>query len=199
MTRLILTLSLCLLAGAVGAHPQQAQQQPGAGAPVSDRRPPDTTGGERQYLPPQPAPPRNGAGARAPAQGDYRANVSPQTQPPLPWLDAVRAQREIWEEKRRANKAAIDARRRRIDPWGAARQDAREEEVRRRREARKDEVARNRNVLRNRGARTPPRDPFYQGPRPPSPEPAQDSPDHPSPAPAYPPSGWDNPWYYQGH
>ena len=59
-----------------------------------------------------------------------------------PWLDEVRAQRRAREERRRAAKEAMDARRRWIDPWGAAQQEAREQEVQRRRGAFLEQIER---------------------------------------------------------
>lgn len=134
--------------------------------------------------------------------------------PPIPvepepvrqWLDEVRAQRQVREERRRAQKEAIDARRRWIDPWGAAQQEVREQETQRRRDAFMEHIERDREVLRN---QLPWR--FVPSPW------LQDAPTtrtHLAPAPAEaggesaaqgvtPPASyalpeWDNGWYYRG-
>jgi hypothetical protein len=113
----------------------------------------------------------------------------------------VRTQRRAWEERRRAAKDAADARRRRIDPWGAAQQDAREQETKRRRDAFRETIEREREAFRN------------SGPWAMQPAPRQDSPPQPptandpttpgaqnaAPPEPYPPlPGWDNRWYYRG-
>ena len=158
MTRLIITLLLCLIDGAVSSDGEPQQEQHGGQSPV---------------------------------------DASPQAQPPLLWLDAVRTQREFREKQRRANRAAIDEHRRQIDPWGVARQEAREEETRRRREALKEDIERNRETLRNRSDWAHSVDPRYQGP-PPPPDPRIEA-DGSRRAPRHPPTGWDNPWYFRGH
>ena len=128
------------------------------------------------------------------------------TEPVSQWLDEVRAQRQIREERRRAAKEAMDARRRWIDPWGAAQQDARKQETQRRRDAFFEHIERDRNAFRN---QTPWG--FQQGPWiNESPSPSSDSPQTPAQDPfagsgpenpqvsTYPLPGWDNRWYYRG-
>jgi hypothetical protein len=124
------------------------------------------------------------------------------------WLDEVRAQRQAREERRRAAKEAIDARRRWIDPWGAAEQEAREQEVQRRRDAFKEKIEREREVFRTQTPWSPPRAPWEDSPT--EPESAQtagteagtsaplEQPVAPPPLP-YTPPGWDNRWYYRGY
>ena len=127
-------------------------------------------------------------------------------EPVRQWLDEVRAQRYAREERRRADKEAREARRRWIDPWGAAQQEVREQENQRRRNAFLDHIERDREAFRN---QVPWR--FEQGPWPDAiPETAgeltgsaaNDPPRAPAPpalrTPTYPPPGWDNRWYYRG-
>jgi len=83
------------------------------------------------------------------------------------WLDEVRAQRQIRQERRRAAQEA----RRRIDPWGAARQEIREREVQRRHDAFLEHIERDRETFRNQGP--------WRGE-------ASSLP------------GWNNGWYYRG-
>lgn len=157
------------------------------------------------------------AGPASPAPGDDAAarrpaaeQVAPQTggyaDPVDQWLEEVKAQRRAWEERRRATKEAINARRRLTDPWGAAHQEAHEKENQRRRDAMMDQIERDRETLREQGpwTATGPKD---LGPPPPPaappisagapPEPGGT--DGPVEPPAYPPSGWNNRWYYRGY
>jgi hypothetical protein len=130
------------------------------------------------------------------------------------WLDEVKAQRRVWKERRRAAKEAINARRRLTDPWGAAQQEAREKESQRRHDAMLEQVERDRDAFRNQGPWQS-ADPWEQGPPPPS-QPAPSGPEPeafgvsnraatggtppvPAEPAAYPPSGWDNRWYYRGY
>ncbi|MEA3278676.1 MAG: hypothetical protein U9Q81_25935 [Pseudomonadota bacterium] len=120
----------------------------------------------------------------------------------------MRAQRRAREERRRAAKEAMDARRRWIDPWGAAQQEAREQETLRRREAFMEKIDREREAFRSQRPWGGPYGPWNDhspgvGPAaaPPSPE----APEEGAPAPGdpsralYPPlPGWDNRWYYRG-
>jgi len=69
-------------------------------------------------------------------------------EPVRQWLDEVRAQRQVREERRRAQKEAMDARRRWIDPWGAAQKEVREQENQRRHDALMEHIERDREVLR---------------------------------------------------
>jgi hypothetical protein len=125
------------------------------------------------------------------------------------WLDEVRAQRRAWEERRRAAKEAIDARRRWINPWGAAQKEAREKENQRRREAFMEHIEREREAFRS-GApwgsapgpweEAPQTDKVPHMPGPPEsrgPEGSDEVPTGPSPYPQ--PPGWDNRWYYRGY
>lgn len=150
-------------------------------------------------------------GDPTPAQGQVPGRsieALPDHTDPLPqWLDEVKAQRQAWEERRRAAKEAIQARRRLNDPWGAAQQEAREQEIQRRRDARMEEIERDRDAFHNSAPWHGARD---QGPPPPHPadtaappgSPQTAGPDstaqHPGEPAAYPPSGWDNRWYYRG-
>ncbi|MBV5346606.1 hypothetical protein JZU46_00015, partial [bacterium] len=61
-------------------------------------------------------------------------------EPPTPWLDEVRTQRQAAEARRQANRESFEARRRANDPWGAAQHEAWEDNVQRRREARKQRL-----------------------------------------------------------
>ena len=116
------------------------------------------------------------------------------------WLDEVRAQRQAWEERRRAKKEAIDARRRWIDPWGTAQQEARREENQRRREALRNKIEQDRDAFRSHSPWRSPQAP-WQEPLP-SPgsdgqNPISDVPDILSPYPPLP--GWNNGWYFRGY
>ena len=106
------------------------------------------------------------------------------------WLDEVRAQRQAWETRRDATRQAMDARRRWVDPWGAAQHEAREREVEQRRQANRDRIELERQFFRS---QRPPLGPYPEVPPPPSPT-AWEPPAPPLPEPA----GWDNRWYYQG-
>lgn len=123
------------------------------------------------------------------------------------WLDEVRAQRQAREERRHAAKEAMDARRRWIDPWGAAQVEAREQELERSRNAFLQQIERDREAFRNQIPWVPPNDPWQEevaGPVPEFPAAAEaDAAGHPEPPPP-PPSpftlpGWDNHWYYRGY
>jgi len=111
------------------------------------------------------------------------------------WLDEVRAQRQIRQERRRAAQET----RRRIDPWGAARQEIREREVQRRHDAFLEHIERDRETFRNQG-------PWQEGtagisatPSQPLTNTAAGGSGQASPrALTYPLPGWDNRWYYRG-
>lgn len=110
------------------------------------------------------------------------------------WLDAVRAQRQAWEGRRRATRDAFDARRRQHDPWGAFQLESREQQYQQRREAFLDRIEQDREHFRNQGP--------WQTPAVPEPPDADALPDiNPVDAPIlYPPlPGWDNRWYYRGY
>ena len=126
------------------------------------------------------------------------------------WLDEVRAQRRVREERRRAAKEARDARRRLLDPWGAAQQEAREKQQQLRRDAFMEEIDRKREAFRNRAPWGPRPAPWQEMPKDSSPgEPAEEiestigapGVEGQAPtAPPYPPlPGWDNRWYYRGY
>lgn len=121
------------------------------------------------------------------------------------WLEEVKAQRRAWEERRRATKEAINARRRLTDPWGAAHQEAHEKESQRRHDAMMDQMERDRETFREQGPwqGTDPMDLRPPPPvAPPGPAGAQPEPGgahNPAESPAYPPSGWNNRWYYRGY
>ncbi len=115
---------------------------------------------------------------------------------PLPqWLDEVRAQRRALNEHR---KAMHDAQRRARDPWGAAQQDARREELQRRRQERREQIDEDRRLFRSYGPWLEPGWPIS----PVEPPYAQSVPtpmdDAESREQHYPPQGWDNRWYYRG-
>ena len=118
------------------------------------------------------------------------SGVSSAPRPPQ-WLDEVRAQRQAWEARRDATRKAMDARRRWIDPWGAAQHEAREREGEQRRQANRDRIEQERQHFR---AQRPPLAPFPEVSPQPSPPPWE------PPAPRLPePPGWDNRWYYEGY
>ena len=147
-------------------------------------------------------------------------SVAPQEPPPPPsvpapiaepepfrqWLDEVRAQRHAREARRRADKEARNARRRWIDPWGAALQEAREQESLRRRQELIEHVERDREEFRKRvpwrfrpnpwqerADRSP-----AETPPPEDAEAASAIPPGEPHASSYPLPGWDNLWYYRG-
>ena len=134
----------------------------------------------------------------------YRSGAVPDYPDPLPqWLDEVKAQRQAWEERRRAAKEAVHARRRQNDPWGAAQHEAREQESQRRRDAIVEQFERDRDAFH-----TPWPGPRDQSPPPPQPQPGAVAPQptapdsaalNPADPSSYPPSGWDNRWYYRGY
>jgi hypothetical protein len=132
----------------------------------------------------------------------YRSGAVPDYPDPLPqWLDEVKAQRQAWEERRRAAKEAVQARRRQNDPWGAAQHEAREQESQRRRDAIIEQFERDRDNYhapwagpRDQGP--PPPQPGTGMPQPTAPESTALNPADPG---SYPPSGWDNRWYYRGY
>ncbi len=119
------------------------------------------------------------------------------------WLDEVRAQRQIRQERRRVAKEARDARRRWIDPWGAARQELREQETQRRHDAFLEHIKRDREAFRNqvpwRFRQSPWQEetsgPPTTSPQSPTEETTRASGQTASP---YPLPGWNNRWYYRG-
>ena len=126
------------------------------------------------------------------------------------WLDEVRAQRRVREERRRAAKEARDARRRLIDPWGAAQQEAREKQQQFRRDAFMEEIDRKREAFRSRAPWGTQPAPWQEVPRDSAPaemaDDAESSMGVPGPegqgptAPPYPTlPGWNNRWYYRGY
>lgn len=125
-------------------------------------------------------------------------------QQPHEWLGEVREQRRAWEERRQAAKEAMDARRRWIDPWGAAQQEARQQEAERRREAFREKIEREREMFRSQapwgtihGRRF--EEPIGRGQgavAPPAGGAEGASPEQ-SGTPS--PPGWDNRWYYRGY
>lgn len=138
----------------------------------------------------------------------------PHADPLDQWLDEVKAQRRAWEERRRAAKEAVNARRRWTDPWGVAQHEAREKESQRRHDAMLEQIERDRDAFRNQVPWQTP-ETWEAGPPPPSsqPTPHGSQPEaggseqaargataqSPTAPPAYPPSGWDNRWYYRGY
>jgi hypothetical protein len=81
-------------------------------------------------------------------------------EPPTPWLDEVRTQRQAAEARRQANRESFEARRRANDPWGAAQHEAWEDGVQRRREARKQRIEQDRGYFR--GMAPMPPDPWAE-------------------------------------
>lgn len=122
------------------------------------------------------------------------------------WLDEVRAQRQAREERHRSAKEAMDARRRWIDPWGAAQMEAREQEVQRRRDAFLEQIDREREAFRSQVPWIPlsPWPDEITGPGPELPRTSEAGTAGPPDQPVAPPSpyalpGWDNHWYYRGY
>jgi hypothetical protein len=104
------------------------------------------------------------------------------------WLEEVRAQRQALQEQRRAQH---EARRRAIDPVGAAQQEAREDAFLRRRQERRDMIDQDRRSFLNQGPWATP------WPSPPEGVAAGE----PGDRPATPSDGlpdWDNGWYFRG-
>jgi len=106
--------------------------------------------------------------------------------PDTPWLAEVRAQRQAAEARHQANRAAFAARRRALDPWGAAQHEAREEAFERRREARRGQREQARGPLPAPG--TPPGTPDTSTAR-----------ANPDPGRGTPPQDWNNLWYFRGY
>ncbi len=112
------------------------------------------------------------------------------------WLDAVRAQRQAIQQRRRAKH---EARRRAIDPLGSARQEAHDQEFERRRRELRERIAEDRKLFMNSGP--------WQKPWPEAPQfgphfmpkvgPGLPPPDAAS-SPSEEPPEWDNGWYYRG-
>lgn len=135
--------------------------------------------------------------------------IPAQPEPMNQWLDEVRAQRQTREERRRIAKETIDARRRWIDPWGAAQQEAREKENQRRREAFRNQIDQDRDAFRNHvpwyspqapWTEPPPSNDLPRQPAPPGPDNRDTTTGTPDPLFPYPPlPGWDNRWYYRGY
>lgn len=135
--------------------------------------------------------------------------LTPAPEPVPRWLDEVRAQRQAREERRRAAKEAMGARRRWIDPWGAAQQEAWEQETQRRRDAFMEKVERDRKAFRSNSPWGPPHNPWSDkapglGPGPAlgsssSTDTAEAAGQAVTPAESYPLPGWDNRWYYRGY
>lgn len=158
---------------------------------------------------------QSGAPSQSPVQ------VDPATLPPAtPWLDEVRNQRQIWEERRHSAREAFEERRRRQSPRGATQQDAWKEDIKRRREARRQQMEQEREYYRNLAPNqgppwAPPIEPLPASPLPLAPEQPRPTlePDatiqgHPGPAaggieplappPPHTPQDWDNLWYFRG-
>ena len=118
------------------------------------------------------------------------------------WLDEVRAQRRALQEQRRAE---LDARRRAMNPVGAAQQEAREAEFLRRRQQRREMIEQDRKRFMSRGLSAQdgwlPASPAPLSPAPLSPAPLSPVPLEPGdemPALNTAPRGWDNGWYFHG-
>jgi hypothetical protein len=120
-----------------------------------------------------------------------------------PWLEEVRAQRRAWEARRRDSQEAAQARRQWSDPRAAAaaQQEAWDEMVQRRRDDWLEEIDRDRRYFRQQG-------PWQWGAGDRSSAAASDlrwqqveqlpATDRSSPS-TFPPSGWNNGWYYNGY
>jgi hypothetical protein len=104
------------------------------------------------------------------------------------WLDEVRAQRRALQEQRRAQH---EARKRAIDPVGAAEREAREEEFLRRRQEMRELIEADRRLFMNQGP--------WISPSPPLPATSGPAdPNAPQTRPGYVPPDWDNGWYFHG-
>jgi hypothetical protein len=147
------------------------------------------------------APQDDGAGAAGPPGEPVSAQPGGYTDPVDQWLEEVKAQRRAREERRRAAREAIIARRRLTDPWGAAHQEAHEQESQRRHDVMMEQIERDREAFREQGPwQTPgPMDQPPASPTPGAPAPEAGDAQPPAAAPAYPPSGWNNRWYYRGY
>lgn len=160
--------------------------------------------GERTPAPP-PAPgvaqPNLATPSYSPPYGPAEL-TPPEPEPIGQWLDEVRRQRQAWEARRHAAREAIDARRRWIDPWGAAQQDAIEQEVQRRRDAFREKIERDREAFRSLRPWPDRPSPWGGEPTAPGEHPGQsigEGEPPPDPGAPYPPlPGWDNRWYYRG-
>ncbi|MBP6807981.1 MAG: hypothetical protein KA125_06770 [Chromatiaceae bacterium] len=119
------------------------------------------------------------SGARSPADIDPPVETGSGDQ----WLDAVRAQRRAWEERRQASREATDARRRYHSP----RAEALHLEQKRRRDTFLEQIERDREYFLGQGPWQ-----TQAPPAPPNPEASPDSPNSPLP-------GWDNRWYFRGY
>jgi len=133
--------------------------------------------------------------------------IPPAPEPVYQWLDEVRAQRQAREERRRAAKEAMDERRRHINPRGAAKQEAWEQETQRRRDVFMEKIERDRRAFRDRAPWGPTHNPWQDKgldtraePRSSSnPNSAQGTGQALTPSSPYPLPGWDNRWYYRGY
>jgi len=142
-----------------------------------------------------------------PALPPSAGGVPIESEPIHRWLDEVRAQRQAREARRLAAKEAMEARRRWIDPWGAAKKEAREQEVQRRRNAFLEKIEREREAFHSQnpwGAQLSPWQDEVPGPVPDFPGASEtDNPGPPKPplppSPSYALPGWDNRWYYRGY
>ena len=104
------------------------------------------------------------------------------------WLEEVRAQRQALQEQRRAQ---YEARRRAIDPVGAAQQEAREDAFFRRRQERRDMIDQDRRSFVNHGPWAAPWPSLQEGLS------TGEQGDRPAtPSDALP--DWDNGWYFRG-
>lgn len=141
-------------------------------------------------------------GTRGLGDGAIPTPAAPEDPAADRWLDAVRAQRQTWEERRRVSQEAMDARRRQYDARSGAHQEARQQEHQRRREALLEHIERDREHFLNQGPwQIPPPPANFANPgQPPTPEAsAPGATDGNAPL-RYPPlPGWNNHWYYQGY
>ena len=108
------------------------------------------------------------------------------------WLEEVRAQRQALQKQRRAQH---EARRRAIDPVGAAQQEARENALQRRRQEWLEQIEQDRRSFLNQGPWATPWSSLPEGM--PASEPGELD-DRPTKTPSETLPDWDNGWYFRG-
>jgi hypothetical protein len=117
---------------------------------------------------------------------DPAADPSHQAGSETRWLDAVKAQREAWEQRRQSLKEAADMRRKHLDPWGAAQIEAQERSAEMRREQARQHIEQQRKSAEAQlDANRQATENYLQ---------QRQQMLH-----SYPPYGWNNPWYYRGY
>jgi len=103
------------------------------------------------------------------------------------WLDAVRAQRRSWEDRRRASREAMEAHRRQLSSRAEVQSESRHLEQQRRHEAFLEQIERDRDLFRSQGP--------WQTQAPPA---LPDTMEIPNPSHPH-LTGWDNRWYFRGY